>query len=64
MEDFKKQITAFGYVMESRIINKCGFSYLVVIWYEVMNHEEYLEGSGQMMFRSLFVWVRKKMTGK
>ena len=45
MEDFKKQITAFGYVMESRIINKDGFSYLVVIWYEVMNHEEYLEGS-------------------
>ena len=64
MEDFKKQITAFGYVMESRIINKDGFSYLVVIWYEVMNHVEYLEGSGQMMFRSLFVWVRKKMTGK
>ena len=25
MEDFKEQITAFGYVMESRIINKCGF---------------------------------------
>lgn len=45
MEGFKKQITAFGYVMESRIINKDGFSYLVVIWYEVMNHEEYLEGS-------------------
>ena len=45
MEGFKKQITAFGYVMESHIINKDGFSYLVVIWYEVMNHEEYLEGS-------------------
>ena len=25
MEDFKEQKTAFGYVMESRIINKCGF---------------------------------------
>ena len=40
------------------------FSHLVVIWYEVMNHVEYLKGSGQMMFRSLFVWVRKTMTGK
>lgn len=50
--------------MESRIISKCGFSYLVVMWYEVMNHVEYLKGSGQMMFRSLFVWVRKTMTGK
>lgn len=59
-----KSILALGYVMENRIINKCGFSYLVVIWYEVMNHEEYLEGSGQMMFRSLFVWIRKTMTGK
>ena len=25
---------------------------MVVIWYEVMNPVEYLEGSGQMMFRS------------
>lgn len=25
---------------------------MVVIWYEVMNYVEYLEGSGQMMFRS------------
>ena len=64
MEDFKEQITALGYVMENNITNKCDFSYLVVIWYEVMNHEEYLEGSGQMMFRSLFVWIRKTMTGK
>ena len=46
--------------MESRIINKCGFSYLVVIWYEVMNHEEYLEGSGQMMFCSLFCICKKE----
>ena len=64
MENFKEQITALGYVMENNITNKCDFSYLVVIWYEVMNHEEYLEGSGQMMFRSLFVWIRKTMTGK
>ena len=64
MEDFKEQITALGYVMENNITNKCGFSHLVVIWYEVMNHVEYLKGSGQMMFRSLFVWVRKTMTGK
>ena len=47
-----KYWTALGYVMGSSITNKCGFSYLVVIWYEVMNHVEYLEGSGQMMFRS------------
>lgn len=25
MEDFKEQKTAFGYVMESHITNKCGF---------------------------------------
>ena len=31
------------------------FSHLGMIWCEVMNHVEYLKGSGHMMFRSLFV---------
>ncbi len=44
MENFKEQITALGYVMENNITNKCDFSYLVVIWYEVMNHVEYQKG--------------------
>ena len=29
--------------MENHIINKGGFSYLGVIWYEVMNYVEYWE---------------------
>lgn len=29
-----------------------------------LTKNKYLKGSGQMMFRSLFVWVRKTMTGK
>ena len=37
------------------------FLHLGVIWYEVCG---VLKGSGQMMFRSLFVWVRKAMTRK
>ena len=44
MEDFKEQITALGYVMENNITTKYDFSYLVVIWYEVMNHVEYQKG--------------------
>ena len=65
MEDFKRNRklhldTLWGAVSQVSEV----FSHLVVIWYEVMNHMEYLEGSGQMMFRSLFVWVRKTMTGK
>ena len=31
------------------------FSHLGMIWCEVMNHVEYLKGSGQMMLRSLFI---------
>ena len=31
------------------------FSHLGMIWCEVMNHVEYLKGSGHMMFRSLFI---------
>mgnify|MGYP000001905726 CR=1 FL=1 len=45
MDDFKKRKTAFGYVLDSRIINKDGLTYFVVIWDEVMIHDEYLEGS-------------------
>lgn len=44
MGDFKEQATALVYVMENHITNKCGFSYLVVIWYGVMNHVEYQKG--------------------
>ena len=35
-----------------------------MIWCEVMNHEEYLNESGEMIFRSLFACVENKMTGE
>ena len=50
--------------MENHITSKCGFLHLGMIWCEVMNHEEYLNESGQMIFRSLFACVENKMTGE